>query len=67
MIVNSSFLGVVWVQSTMMLFMSSILQHGDGLVPISNPVIVQPLDEPIPLSITREKSGYSVEAMVCLH
>ena len=32
-----------------------------------NPVILRPLDEPIPLSTTKEKSGYLVEAMVLLH
>ena len=67
MTVNFSFLGVVWVQSTMMLFTSSILLRGDGFVPIFNPVNVRPVDELILLSITREKSGYSVEAMVCPH
>ena len=35
-------------------------------VPLFNPVIVQPLDELILLSITKENFGYSV-AMFCLH
>jgi hypothetical protein len=64
MIVNFSFMGVVSVQPTMMLFTSLILPCGDGLVPIFYQVINLPLDELIPRSFTREKSGYSGEAMV---
>ena len=64
MTVNFSFTGVVLVQPIMMPSTSSILLCGDGPVQIFYRVIDRPPDEPIPLSITREKSGYLVEAMV---